>query len=283
LCATTVASANAAELHVVGLYAPRMGLFGREQQDVVDWPGWCAKLAAAGPKDEPSPEKQVWQLLPAEVQKMVRQPELIRFLTGRRVDRTEYAQRLKLVRAFENVLKSKKLYDIEAFARLKIPEATNELVVRRAELSRLETRWMNRLLLELAFPKEIKHRTDDPPEVVTVQVTTTQPVILALTAYEAVRWKIEPAEGAKIEKVILAGHDIHEIVGTRAEVQEFFQEGALPDTEPEWFYAWETQTGDFANLQMKLRKITSLPISTFQGQHRHDGKPFVIDGKRGKR
>jgi hypothetical protein len=274
----------AAELHVVGLYGPRPALFGRNQSDVTDWPGFCAKLVAKGPLDAPSPERQVWQLLSDDVRKLVRNAPLIKNISEKKIDRTDYELRLKLMAGFEGVLKSRKLYDIEAFAGVKLPEATQELAVRRRELSLIETRWLNRLLLEAAFPKEIRHATDEPPELVTVQVTATKtPMVLALTAFESVRWKIEAAEGVTIEKVIVGGHDLQEVTGTRAEVEMYTAEGAPPDTAlPEWFNAWETETGDFDVLQTKLRKLTGLPIATFQGMHRHDGKPFVIDGVKGK-
>lgn len=274
----------AAELHVVGLYGPRPVFFGRNQSDVTDWPGFCAKLVAKGPLEAPSPERQVWDLLPEDVRKLVRNAPLIKNISEKKIDRTDLKLRIKLMSGFENVLKSKQFYDIEAFADVKLPEATQALAVRRMELSPIETRWLNRLLLEAAFPKEIQHRTDEPPELVTVQVRVTkQPVVLALTSYESVRWKIEAAEGVTIEKVIVGGHDLQEVTGTKAEVEMYTAEGAPPDTDmPEWFYAWETETGDFDVLEMKLRTIAGLPITTFQGEHRHDGKPFVIDGVKGK-
>ena len=277
-------SLMAAELHVVGLYGPRPAFFGRNQSDVSDWPGFCAKLVAKGPLDAPGPERQVWSLLPEDVRKLVRNAPLIRNISEKKIDQTDLALRRKLMSGFEAVLKSKKFYDIEAFAEVKLPKATQDLAVRRMELSPIETRWLNRLLLEAAFPKEIQHRTDEPPELVTVQVTAAkQPVVLALTAYESVRWKIEAAEGVTIEKVIVGGHDLQEVTGTTADVEMYTAEGAPPDTaEPEWFYAWETETGDFDVLQMKLRTHAGLPITTFQGMHRHDGKPFRGRWREGK-
>lgn len=120
--------------------------------------------------------------------------------------------------------------------------------------------------------KSIRRRwgtVEAPPGQVTVNLpAAAHPIILVLTAYESVDWKIVPAPGTVIEHVIISGYE------------EQFVSG-LPDDVP--MTAYSTLTGNrlrlhcyskqnacFPRLEKEIQRFTGKPIHQFRGAYQGD-------------
>ena len=99
------------------------------------------------------------------------------------------------------------------------------------------------------------------------------PIILALSAYEPVLWKVKLAEGVDLRRVVLAGSKQRvEGLPDRVKVQREHQGRKLGYLG----YArndGETPYGRTINL---LRKVTGVPPASFLGTYGYKGNPFVI-------
>jgi predicted esterase len=119
----------------------------------------------------------------------------------------------------------------------------------------------------------------DSGGVVEVEVRPTEkPVVIALTSWWSVVWKLKLARGARVRAVVLGGVRENgvesEIEGITAEIPVI----VLPRDRD--FSPRQYSCPEFRNLSELLRKMTALPIGTFQ--EAHDGVSFVIDGTRGR-
>jgi hypothetical protein len=160
-------------------------------------------------------------------------------------------------------------------------------------------RRLNRLLLDNAFPLAIRSTvsTDPIPGTATVYVRRTErPVVLVLTAHEPVRWIVKANPGVKIHQVILGGYQMQEVTGVEAPVlyrTRVFGDRTGGEHPP--FYASEQDDERYPDLVTKLRELTGLEITTFQGRPleqeesrtvimprnlpQYDPRPFVIGSK----
>ncbi len=124
--------------------------------DVADWPRLLAKLARKGPASEPSPEAQVWPRLTAYLREQI--PSF--------ADATEVPKDLqeRINNAFDRILlEATGLYDPDAWpdAPAALDRYENRLLERLTgggSLSADELAYLNRRLLELAWPRHIYPR-----------------------------------------------------------------------------------------------------------------------------
>lgn len=112
---------------------------------------------------------------------------------------------------------------------------------------------------------------------------TSKPVVLVLTSYYSVDWRVKLAEGTQIKKIIVSGYNPQEIKGLPADVpvanRSYFPEDGSRRKEG-WFYAYQWNTPQWREMVRRLNKETSLPLASFQGQYLGDS--FIVDGKRGR-
>jgi RNA polymerase sigma factor (sigma-70 family) len=112
--------------------------------------------------------------------------------------------------------------------------------------------------------------------VVLVEVRPTdKPVVLVLTSWFSVAWKLKLADRARVQAVILGGGYEQEIEEVPAGVPVV----RLPRG-GDSFPTYQSNCPEFRRLTQALRKMTGLPVTTFQGAA--DGISFVVDGIRGR-
>lgn len=117
---------------------------------------------------------------------------------------------------------------------------------------------------------------DHPAGAASVEVgPTDRPVVLVLCAYEPVKWSVKVAGGATIHKVILSGYYDQRVEGVPAGVPiEEQNHGGGGRARP--FFAWARDLEHYPGAYRRLKQLTGLEISTFQGGYRAGGTPFVV-------
>ncbi len=102
-----------------------------------------------------------------------------------------------------------------------------------------------------------------------------QPMILALSAYEPVQWKIEAEPGAAIKKIIVNGyHDQTVLVDQNIPVKEYSYE-ETGQYLGNFMYQWNAAKDKSAtSLVTHLEKLTGSQLTSFQGCYR--GTSFQV-------
>lgn len=114
--------------------------------------------------------------------------------------------------------------------------------------------------------------------VVTVRVGDVKtPVVLVLTAYERVTWRIDAPPGA-VARVIASGYNAQTVEGVsdKVPVTRLSYEGGDKD----YFYAWQREAGanaeeserqgtkrQYDKLAARVKELTGREIKTFQGEY----------------
>ncbi len=112
----------------------------------------------------------------------------------------------------------------------------------------------------------------------TVTVTLARssvPNVVALMAYEPVKWKIIGAEAANLQKVILAGYHGQDVEGLPIDLPvDVYSGNSSPcqtcSRQAGYFYAYKNDTSEYTQAVEKLRVITGLSPASFQGAYRSD-------------
>lgn len=121
-----------------------------------------------------------------------------------------------------------------------------------------------------------KYSDQHPIRTITVYLNqTTSPVVLSLMAYEPVRWKIVARPAADLRKVILAGYHGQDIEGISTsipvDVHSYKSSPCLNCTrQPDYFYAYKQNDPQFAKAMLKLKTLTGLTPTSFQGAYRSE-------------
>lgn len=119
---------------------------------------------------------------------------------------------------------------------------------------------------EGGYSDGVRHRFDFHPEGKVVISIKNNPnakgVILILSSYEPVLWRIDEEGGTKVEKIILSGNYPSRVTGITG----------IPIFRESLGYAYEKSS--FSNMEMKIKEITGLEVNTFQGSYK--GKYFDI-------
>lgn len=104
------------------------------------------------------------------------------------------------------------------------------------------------------------------PGTVDVMVKAGPPVILVLTAYEPVIWKIQPERGARVLAVIHGGYHQGIVQGV----------GSTHTHELGRVYTYQRQSAQFSELDNTVHSLTGKRIARFQG--RYEGGHFRVGG-----
>lgn len=101
------------------------------------------------------------------------------------------------------------------------------------------------------------------------------PVVLALMAYEPVKWKILPTAGTNIQKIILSGYHGQDIDGSLGNVPvEVYSHQSSPcqncSRQAGYFFAYKQGSAEYTQAIDKLKMFTGLSPSSFQGAYRSD-------------
>ncbi|MDR1368288.1 MAG: hypothetical protein LBJ76_06170, partial [Candidatus Accumulibacter sp.] len=105
-----------------------------------------------------------------------------------------------------------------------------------------------------------------PSGAVQVRVRRGRPVLLVLSSYEPVHWRIQREPGAKVVAVLRGGYFASEVSG--AGDARVYDIGRV--------YSYKRGDDNYARLDKEVRQWTGKRIDTFQG--RHSGKSFEVGG-----
>jgi hypothetical protein len=131
-------------------------------------------------------------------------------------------------------------------------------------------------LYEGSYPPGVGHGGGFHPQgsaVVEVHVTD-RPVVLALCSYEPVKWQVRLGKGVQVQRVVLAGMHDQEAAGLPSEIP--IEKHVGPARARGGFYVHEKDASNYPWAAGRLRQLTRLPISTFQGTYAYRGQPFVL-------
>ncbi|MBY0552413.1 MAG: protein kinase [Candidatus Obscuribacterales bacterium] len=119
--------------------------------------------------------------------------------------------------------------------------------------------------------------------VVNVHVTYTgAPIVLALTAYESVIWKLSVDPGVRIKQVVTSGYYRQKVDGLPPGVPVWSSSYEERRDTPEangrkpFFYAYSKSEGSFHKAVSALKVMLNLNLRTFQGQYSADGKTIIV-------
>lgn len=128
---------------------------------------------------------------------------------------------------------------------------------------------------EGGYPPGVTHGGGNHPEG-SVTITVDRPgkaVTLVLTAYEPVRWQLEPTEGTFIERVVLSGYHRQAL----AALPEGCKVEQLRGGQRSLFAYKKDQR--YNQLVEAVKNQIDLPIASFHGSYKLDGEPVTIRGK----
>lgn len=128
------------------------------------------------------------------------------------------------------------------------------------------------------MPKD-NHRDDR----VFVDVKPTgKPMVLVLTGYFGAEWHLDIDPNADVRQVLVAGYYKHELAEPKPDVPiavlTYFPRADKSNRNFFWAYAWHTAEG--RELRRKLKDLTGLEVTTFQGEY--SAARFIVDGQRGR-
>jgi len=121
------------------------------------------------------------------------------------------------------------------------------------------------------------HRIDyRPTGEVTVQVAKQkQPIVLALSAYEPVKWNIQAEPGAEISKIIVNGYHDQQVVGVENILVEEYSYEETGQSLGNFMYEWNaSESQSPSSLVTKLEQLTGSQLTSFQGCYR--GTQFQV-------
>ena len=106
------------------------------------------------------------------------------------------------------------------------------------------------------------------PGVVTVVLQrSAKPIVLVLSSYEPVLWKITGARSANLKAVLLSGYSPSSVSGA----------DGIQVVDIGKYYAYERNGSGFAALQREVVKRSGKSIETFQGKY--SGASFIVGGR----
>lgn len=118
-------------------------------EDVLDWPGLCARLSSDAGRGGPSPGRRIWELLPAKLHRVVE--------AASRGDRLLEADKRRVIAALNDLLTLRCFLRGEDFSTLALPEQATHML--RGDTptppSDKQIQGLNRLVLEAYCPRHI--------------------------------------------------------------------------------------------------------------------------------
>lgn len=107
-----------------------------------------------------------------------------------------------------------------------------------------------------------------------------KPIILVLTAYSTVSWKVVPAKDAQLVQVIVGGYQPQKVDGVNVPLESYTYLPRQPGVARlRYFYAYREGDAMYQRMATQLRQITNKEITSFQGDLRYSGTPFVVGRK----
>jgi predicted esterase len=106
-----------------------------------------------------------------------------------------------------------------------------------------------------------------------------KPIVLVLTSYMSVLWRVKIAPGAHVKAVIIGGYYEQEFEGIPGDIPLVYC-AYFPSLNRGFSYGYKSDTPEYLQMVQKLNDMTGLLVSTFQGAER--GTSFVVDGTRGR-
>ncbi len=105
---------------------------------------------------------------------------------------------------------------------------------------------------------------------VTVNISRTSPMVLALMSYNPVKWNVVKSRGTNIQKVILSGYHGQDITGISSHIPvDVYTYDMSPCTnctrQSGYFYAYKKNSREYQKAAQKLESLTGLKPSSFQG------------------
>lgn len=125
-----------------------------------NWSSFCLKLKQEGTEARSSPSRRILELLPPEIRQLVVDLE--------RVGDLSRSDKFNLVAALNDILNDRNFYQEEDFDEISANEPKTFLGHNAGNLSGAEVQRLNRLLIEAAYPNEIKRQlASDHPIIIT--------------------------------------------------------------------------------------------------------------------
>ncbi|TWT83174.1 lipoprotein NlpI [Planctomycetes bacterium CA13] len=106
---------------------------------------------------------------------------------------------------------------------------------------------------------------------------TGKPTVIVMSGYFGAQWNMDIDPAADVRQIIIPGYFEHSIVGhdetIPVEMITYFPDHDKSNKDFFWAYSLNTQRG--REMQARLKELTGLPITTFQGKY--SARRFVID------
>jgi hypothetical protein len=200
-------AAEQAEVHGVGLYRPAVSHVGKD--DVTDWPKFAQAL-----RSRKGPGGRIHELLDKESQGLLADDKVVARLGDRLVAVPTEVLSLKsfVVNQLTRILDRPDFYMEEAFKGVALSKELKDAIVLGEKRTPFQTAYMNRRLLDAAFPDVIAE-TPARFRTVRVEVVGGKDVVLVLSSSEMCRWEVKLHEGAKVTGVLLCGYYPQEVAG----------------------------------------------------------------------
>lgn len=116
--------------------------------DILNWSSLCLDIKFEAHEDDPSPGKRIWNLLPSNIQSLVE-----RSADGSHLSEED---KCNIVNALNDILERQDFYHEPDFANTKLSPKVKEILARdQDDLSITDVHMLNRLLMEVSYPKEI--------------------------------------------------------------------------------------------------------------------------------
>ena len=106
---------------------------------------------------------------------------------------------------------------------------------------------------------------------------TGRPMVIVLCSYMETQWNVTVEPGAEVRQLVASGWFEQEVVAPKEIPVHIVVGSGSRDAKYFWAYSWHTKEG--RDVRKRVRELTDLDITTFQGFY--NGSRHTIDGKSG--
>ena len=104
-----------------------------------------------------------------------------------------------------------------------------------------------------------------------------KPVVLVLCAYNSFEWRVDVDPEVEIAQVIVGGYHRQFVEGLPAGTKvSIFTHDGREHPKRLYFFAHERDIKEYPDMVQKLKILTGMDVTSFQGQYRYPGKPIVV-------
>src|SRR5688572_2631151 len=126
-----------------------------------------------------------------------------------------------------------------------------------------------------ALPPAQRRRQRPGPASAVVEVQSTgRPIILAICSYNPVSWDVRIAKDGNVQKVFVGGYHEQHVTGIPDAVP--IEKHTYDGKSPQFFYAYGKESDGYVQAIERLRTLTDLHPSTFQGSYRASQNPYIV-------